>query len=307
MSDSDTFQVEDLSSLHKYRTELPNIILDMGLDPYEFTLYSHLKRIAGDKGNAEASNKYLAKVSCMSIDKVKKVKKILVERNLIKTTIRQNKDKSFKPTLIQIIDWWPQNFEYFKFKKKERENKLKEFLVGDEKAEGWVMRKPRVGDENIPKEEPIKKNHIKNNKPIRAGGGPKYIQLRKKVRLTEKQLDGLSSVYSKEEVDWILDKLNRYKTFYNQEYSSDIRPIKKWVIGAMRNERNKAEAKNNIKARNISIIKEIQDALERKNKKGNLKIQGDEAIDSVFFKSCNLDNPGLPQIVAKWYRWNWED
>jgi len=129
MSDSDNFQIEDLSSLHKYRTETPNIIFDMGLDPYEFSIYTHLKRIAGDHGSSKASNKYLAKVSCISIDKVKKVKKILVKRNLIICTVRQNKDKSFQPTLIQIIDWWPQNFEYFRTKKDERKNKLKEFLI----------------------------------------------------------------------------------------------------------------------------------------------------------------------------------
>jgi len=72
----------------------------------------------------------------MSIDKVKKLKKVFVEKKLIRTIIRKNEDKSYQPTVIQIIDWWPRNFQYFATKKEDREAKLKKYLVDVEKAGG---------------------------------------------------------------------------------------------------------------------------------------------------------------------------
>ncbi|GAF99333.1 unnamed protein product, partial [marine sediment metagenome] len=33
-----------------YFTMMPNIIDDMGLDPYAFRLYVHLRRVAGENG-----------------------------------------------------------------------------------------------------------------------------------------------------------------------------------------------------------------------------------------------------------------
>lgn len=166
----ESFQIEDLSSLHKYRTETPNIILDMELDPFEYSLYSHIKRIAGDGGRCIASNKYLARKTCMSIDKVKRVKKILVEKNLIRMTVRKNKDNSFQTTLVQIIDWWPRNFQYFAAKKEEREAKLKEFLIGAEKAEGVGAEKADLGFVNTQEEEPLEEEPI--NKKVAPSDAP---------------------------------------------------------------------------------------------------------------------------------------
>ena len=156
----ENFQIEDESSLHNYRTETPNIILDMELDPFEYSLYSHIKRIAGDKGRCFASNRLLAKKACMSIDKVKRLKKVLVEKKLIRATVRKNNDNSFQTTLIQIIDWWPRNFQYFATKKEKRAAKLKEFLIGADKAEGIGADKADIGAENTQEEEPLKEELI---------------------------------------------------------------------------------------------------------------------------------------------------
>ena len=107
------FEIHDHSSLHKYRTELPNIILDMGLDPYELSLYLHLKRIAGDKGCCFASNKTLEKMTKMSHWKLVYTKKALVAKNLIKITRKKAKSKSDAPSIITILDMWGANFKHF--------------------------------------------------------------------------------------------------------------------------------------------------------------------------------------------------
>lgn len=106
-------QIIDYSSLHKYRTETPNIILDMDLDPYEGWLYMHLKRIASDKGGCYATNSFLIAKTNMKITKLNECKKSLEEKGLIKISVRKNEDKSYKSTLIEIIDVWGKNFEHF--------------------------------------------------------------------------------------------------------------------------------------------------------------------------------------------------
>jgi len=114
--DENNFQIEDGSSLHKYRTETPNIVYDLDLDPYEGWLYSHLKRIAGDQGACFASNKTLAIKSKISERKVKDCKNSLSQKGLIKITERKKANGSPDTTLIQIIDLWPQNFVHFQKK-----------------------------------------------------------------------------------------------------------------------------------------------------------------------------------------------
>lgn len=157
---------------------------------------------------------------------------------------------------------------------------------------------------NIHKESTDIKNTY--NKRKRASD-EKFLDIRDNVKLTEKQMEILKTKNSEEDLKLIFDKLSRYKRIYSQEYASDFKAINKWVIGAVRNEKNKAKAINDIKHKNILVIKEIQEALERKQKRGLLKFSENEAIDEVLGKSCNLDNPGLPKFVASWYGWEWED
>ena len=53
-------EIKDLSSIHHYRTELPNIIFEIGLSPKLIGVYSAIKRCAGDKGICIKSEKTLA-------------------------------------------------------------------------------------------------------------------------------------------------------------------------------------------------------------------------------------------------------
>jgi len=74
MSDA-TYSVHDNGDLHRYRTEIPNIIFRLGLTPYELTLYAHLKQTAGDGGQCWKSTGTLAKETGMSAGTISKAKR----------------------------------------------------------------------------------------------------------------------------------------------------------------------------------------------------------------------------------------
>lgn len=105
-----TFVVDE-GDLRKYRTEIPNMVLDMGLDPYTLTLYGVLKRIAGDTGVCWAGTRFLAKAANMSVGMVVKCKAELVRRGLIRVV--EHPRESGLADDIHIADVWPANFEHF--------------------------------------------------------------------------------------------------------------------------------------------------------------------------------------------------
>lgn len=301
MSDSTNFQVEDLSSLHHCRTEIPNIILEMGLDPYEISLYTHLKRIAGDKGESYASNATLARVSLMCIDKVKKVKKQLANKKLIKLVVRQNADKSFETTLIQIIDWWVFNFQYFSFKKEDRQKKLKKFLIVDEKVEGLSLKTPRVGVVDICKEDPLKKEPL-YKKRIRSSDDKIGIELRENVFLTQRQKELLLKKYSEENFNKIIDKLSTYKKEKNKKYLSDFQAIKRWVEIWLENELSGELASKEKTEFNNSWIKEYYEYRERVGAYGILRYNSERAWDEKTGVEWSLDDAYMKDKIERFYK-----
>lgn len=102
-------QEESGNDLRKYRTEMPNIVDDMGLDPYSFRLYIHLRRVVGSEGKCWQNTKTLAKICNMSAGKVSDAKKILVRYNLIRVEERDHDESD----IITVLNIWPQNFEHF--------------------------------------------------------------------------------------------------------------------------------------------------------------------------------------------------
>lgn len=106
------FEVHEPDGLHNYRTEIPNIIFSLGLDPYEFSLYCMYKKIAGDKGACWQSNRTLVNQLKMSDRKMREVKKSLASpreelggKALIQIQECFNPDnKGRKPDLIIITE-----------------------------------------------------------------------------------------------------------------------------------------------------------------------------------------------------------
>lgn len=112
--------VKETSSMHKYRTEVPNIVLDLGLDTYELSLYLHIKRIAGDHGTCFMRRKILYKKSGMGESKFKKVKQSLAKprkelngKSLISIEKRFRPDGGRTSDRILINDVWPENMREY--------------------------------------------------------------------------------------------------------------------------------------------------------------------------------------------------
>lgn len=112
------FQVKDHSSLHAYRTEIPNIIDELNLDPYAYRLYCYYKKVAGDSGACFQKKKTIEEKTGMSTTVIKDRTKILAApfeelggKPLIKVTSRKGTDGNNLPTLIEVEDIWPENFK----------------------------------------------------------------------------------------------------------------------------------------------------------------------------------------------------
>ncbi len=99
-----TQQVIHAPDLRKYRTELPNLVDDMQLDPYSFRLLVHYYRV----GNCWESVRTTAKRCCMSVGKVSQVRRELARRGLIEV-----KELAGGNLSIRVRDIWPENFAHF--------------------------------------------------------------------------------------------------------------------------------------------------------------------------------------------------
>ena len=98
--------------LRKWRTELPNIIDDSDLDPYEFRLLVHYYRVAANNVNGcFESAQTTAKKCHMSAGKVSEVRQQLAEKGWIK--IKRSGDIGTEMLTISIIDKWQENMENF--------------------------------------------------------------------------------------------------------------------------------------------------------------------------------------------------
>ena len=161
-------EIRDISSLHKYRTEMPNIIDELELDPYEYRLYCKYKRIAGDQGMCIKSNKNLADECKMSVRKLQQVKKSLAQprellggKSLITITERKTAKGDPDTDLITIVDVWPENFLYFIQKKSKG---------GASAAPGVVHKVHEGGASHAPKEELTKEEPIRRTTTGRGEG-----------------------------------------------------------------------------------------------------------------------------------------
>jgi len=118
-SSQEIIEVFEKKPDHHYRTEIPNIIFTLNLDPFELSLYLFLKRTAGDYSKCFKRVKTLAEESQMSERKLreclKKLSSPLVNgKPLIKITHRMNPNGSFQSNIIEIIDIWRENGDFFR-------------------------------------------------------------------------------------------------------------------------------------------------------------------------------------------------
>lgn len=91
----------------KYFTIVPNIVDDIGLDPYAFRLYVHIRRVAGENGACWQSTETLAEICQMSTGRISKAKRTLQDAGLIRIETRTDNRKKYHH--ITVIDIWLKN------------------------------------------------------------------------------------------------------------------------------------------------------------------------------------------------------
>lgn len=111
------------SGLRKYRTEIPNLIYELGLTPHELTLYNIIKRTAGDNGGCWKSTRTLAGECNMGIATVSRAKRGLESWGLIQIRHKPHKNGS---DYISIVNIWDMNFHHFYIKYHSDDQRSKE-------------------------------------------------------------------------------------------------------------------------------------------------------------------------------------
>ncbi len=153
-----SFEITEERPDHDYRTEIPNIVFQLGLDPYEFSLYAQIKNIAWDKRFCCKSYKELAKLlGCsdrkvmLALQKLESPFEKLNGKSLV-IVQRERKDSlgGSLPNLLNITNIWPINGAFFR--------KDKEVSNGVNEQEGGGERDAPPGVNEVHPEEDNKEN-----------------------------------------------------------------------------------------------------------------------------------------------------
>lgn len=157
------YEIEESIPDHYFRTEIPNIIFELGLTPYELSVYAHLKRIAGDTGKCWRTLKSLSSICGIKETKLRECLHSLSTNNfssllkypLITITSRKRVDGSQESNLISINSVWGVNGSYF------REIKKQNTPLAKRTTPPSPNEPPPSPNED--KEEPLQEEHIKEN------------------------------------------------------------------------------------------------------------------------------------------------
>lgn len=106
-TDMSNQHIKDEGDLRKYRTEIPNMA-DDELDPFEYRLYAHYKRVCGanDGGLCYESVRTTAEITKMGIGTVSETRYALAEKGWIEIHISENGQQ----IIVTISDRWLENF-----------------------------------------------------------------------------------------------------------------------------------------------------------------------------------------------------
>jgi len=171
MSD-DLVQFQEESSLHNYRTEIPNCIFEAKLDPYEFLVYCYIKRIAGDRGECFKSYNKMSEELGISRDRLIRALDTLCLVNIVLNSAllikisRLKDDGSHDTNKFLIKDLWHINFQ----------RHFEKYSGSTPERRGVVCQKDGGGLPKRPKEDPLKKIPLKEAsiaKPIEASARAK--------------------------------------------------------------------------------------------------------------------------------------
>lgn len=146
-------EIIDDSDLRKYRIEIPNLYDDSDLDPYEFRLLVHYKRV----GRCTESTRTTATKCHMSAGQVSKKRKALAEKGFIDMQEVPLEGNQFSYIII-VLDRWQENFSKYSARSLSKQTRSR----GEQGVHTVKQRKNH-----------IKKEPIKNNKGADAPRPPK--------------------------------------------------------------------------------------------------------------------------------------
>lgn len=235
----------------KFRTEIPNIIDDLGLDPHERALYVHYKRACG-AGDCEwiESVRITAQRTKMSIGQTSQARNRLVERGLIRT-IRKGNDG----TAVRIVNIWDLNTTFYSQEPEYRPDidgwtveQLKEWCAGvhimntlDNEASNSEHSEPS-GVHNMKASVHNMNNKKEPNKNITPNGvsGQKPPPVEEKIKGPKTLVKEAFLEYSnlswpglkKEEKFW-WSQFGEIARIFNNDSDSSVKAVKS-VIGYMR-------------------------------------------------------------------------
>lgn len=103
-------EIVDASDLRKYRIELPNLYDDADLDPYEFRLLAHYKRV----GTCTESTETTRKKTRMSKAQVSDRRQSLHNKGfIVMQKVYLDEEKKTYSYRITVVDKWRENFETY--------------------------------------------------------------------------------------------------------------------------------------------------------------------------------------------------
>ena len=105
-------QVKDESADRKYFILTPQLVWALSRDTYDYTLWSVIKMIAGEKGECYLSTDDLATLSMMSTGKVSQCRSYLRAQGLLEGKIRKDPGYPQPVWHLRIPDLWRANIEW---------------------------------------------------------------------------------------------------------------------------------------------------------------------------------------------------
>lgn len=231
--------MSDAGDTRKYRTEIPNMA-DDDLDPYQYRLYAHYKRVCGaDGGECYESVRTTAEKTKMSNEKVIETRAWLAENGWI--ALQQGAKGVFK---ITIVERWNENFVRYSERSTVR-NSEQSTPSSLEIPNSTVRNSERSPLEisnqrkNLLKKEPIKNNSATRQSPAATDGQPKvkqtdplikpimdaYVELRGKNGVNYGKEGAWAKKIAKEHPDRTVEKVEACYQWLKQDKFYEFKPV----------------------------------------------------------------------------------
>jgi hypothetical protein len=214
------YEIKDLSSNHHYRTELPNIIFEIGLPPQLIGVYAAIKRSAGDQGAFFKSEAKLAKELGISKKTLHKFIEILclinihLKKSLLIKKNRISKDGDKDTNLISITDIWPEN--YMKFNESGGRVNITPPRVNITQGVGKNLPQGRVNITH--KEEPIKNNLFEETTTPTPSKGKVVVDVVSDKKQKEEEAEQQAARSLKDWIDKESGKMRRNHTTWGDTW-----------------------------------------------------------------------------------------